>query len=40
MPYYRMLYKLSPWEVATVWGGPAGKINHIIKLDLRLPLKR
>lgn len=40
-PQYDIMAEGSnPWEIVTFWTSPAGKIGHMIKLDIRLPLRR
>jgi hypothetical protein len=39
-PHFDMLYKSSDCELATFWGASAARIGHIVKLDLRFPLRK
>lgn len=38
--HYNMLYKISDYEIATFWGGPATKLGDVVLFDLRFPLRR
>ncbi len=40
LPNYNHIYSIDNWNIGTIWGSPAGKNNHIVGLDLRIPLRK